>query len=91
MRIRRADYRQVKATPEEVATYFARRGRYGEETTPAVPRAECIGCGTRIWYSGLGIGAHDRGCTSKPTRGELAQLRGRPSHVELVALRAQTG
>ena len=52
-----ADFRDVVATQEEVAAYVAKSNH-----RPAVGRAVCVRCGTRIWKSGLGVGAHRRAC-----------------------------
>lgn len=63
MRARRPDFRAVRATPEEVQAYRDQSKRRGGSTSvPGVPRAECVYCGTRIWYSGLGIGSHKKAC-----------------------------
>lgn len=58
---RRADYAaagycEVTATPEEVDEYRRKNGGH----RPSVYRVECLRCGRRIWYSGLGRGSHDR-------------------------------
>jgi hypothetical protein len=60
MTIHRTDFRQVAPTADEIADHVDRLGR-----KPAVDRAECRNCGTRIWYSGLAIGSHVRGCPKK--------------------------
>lgn len=60
MKIHRTDFRRVKATADELADYAAnKRNHY---PVPGVERAECLRCGTRIWYSGMAINSHVRGC-----------------------------
>lgn len=57
-------YRRVKPTAEEMVEWFAKQKKAG--TRPMTPlacrqyRLECKLCGTRIWGSGMGIGAHNR-------------------------------
>lgn len=65
MKVHRSDFRAVRPTADETADHVDRYGR-----RPAVARAECVRCGTRIWYSGLAIGSHVRGCTDKRTAPE---------------------
>lgn len=52
MPIRRDDFREVQPTAVEVAAWIAMHPN----------RAEHIPCGTRMWYSGIGIGAHLKSC-----------------------------
>lgn len=56
--VRRSDFREVRPTPDELSDWHA---QYGTRRVPPY-RAEHIPCGTRIWYSGLGIGSHMRAC-----------------------------
>ena len=51
-------FRYVTPTPEEVAEW---RRTHRRRPAP-VYRLACIGCGKRIWGSGLGIGSHRRSC-----------------------------
>ena len=66
--VRRADFREVKPTPSELAAW---RKRYPRRAPTW--RAEHLVCGTRIWYSGLAIGSHLRACTRTDRRGEPAR------------------
>ena len=49
----------VLATDAENAAYAATH----DGRSPAVYRLACLTCRERIWGSGLGIGAHRKGCT----------------------------
>ena len=53
------DFVNVTATPEEIEEYKAKHKGF----PPAVYRARCKRCGTRLWKSGLGVGSHRRVCT----------------------------
>jgi hypothetical protein len=55
--IRREDFREVRPTEAELADW---RKRYPRRLPTW--RAEHKPCGTRIWYSGIGIGSHLRHC-----------------------------
>ena len=56
--IDRKDFREVRPTEAEIAEWHRKYPR-----RPSLPyRAEHIPCGKRIWYSGIGIGAHMRAC-----------------------------
>lgn len=58
MPIRRDDFREVQPTAVEVADWIA---KHPNRKLPPY-RAEHIPCGTRMWYSGIGIGAHLKSC-----------------------------
>lgn len=63
MGIRRPDFREVRPTEAEKAAWLRKH-----PTRTILPyRAEHRPCGHRIWYSGLGIGAHLRACRPIPT------------------------
>lgn len=63
MPIHRDDFKEVKPTPEEIAQWKKKHPNRG------LPyRAEHLPCGTRIWYSGISIGAHVKACV--PTKRE---------------------
>lgn len=53
----------VRATPEELAAWFKSHPR---QPVPSVARSRCQRCGTRIWHSGMGVGAHRRACPGGP-------------------------
>lgn len=56
--IRRADFREVAPTTEERDEWVKKNPR-----RKGLPyRAEHLPCGKRMWYSGIGIGAHLRAC-----------------------------
>lgn len=66
MTVHREDYREVRPTADEVARYVQRHPWAAQPgARPAVPMAEHLPCGTRHWYSGLGIGAHMRSCPGR--------------------------
>lgn len=64
-------WKRVPATPEEVREY--RRQHHG--FSPSVYRAVHEPCGTRIWYSGLGKGAHERHCPARRSSGQARTRR----------------
>lgn len=50
-------YRRVAPTEAELAEYAQKNnGR-----RPSVHRVVCLRCGQRLWFSGMGKGAHERG------------------------------
>jgi hypothetical protein len=57
MRVRRVDFRQVRPTEDELATWRTKNPRRA-----APVRAEHLPCGQRIWYSGIAIGSHTKAC-----------------------------
>jgi hypothetical protein len=59
MAVRAPDVREVRATPEELADW---RKRYPRRANHPPYRVECRRCGTRMWLSGIGLGAHRRKC-----------------------------
>ena len=64
MGIRRGDFREVRPTAEELAEW---RGHHPRRHLPPY-RALHVPCGKRMWYSGLGIGAHLRACPGENGR-----------------------
>ena len=81
MGIRREDFREVTPTQEEKDAWIRFQvKRYGSPNSDPVEleqrvrswgypyRAECKRCGERIWYSGIGIGAHLRGRRHREAR-----------------------
>lgn len=69
MGIRRPDFREVRPTGEEKAAWLLKYPR-----RKALPyRAEHLPCGTRIWYSGVGVAAHVRACPAYKAEGKEEQ------------------
>ena len=54
-----AGFKRVRETQEELADYKAKHSGW---TPGSVYMLECLGCGKRIWGSGIGIGSHRRAC-----------------------------
>jgi len=52
-------FRQVVPTADEKADWDRKRPRQAGHYPY---RSACHRCGTRIWHSGIGIGAHRRAC-----------------------------
>lgn len=51
------EWQEVRPTFAELDAW---RAKYPRRSPPY--RAECKACGTRIWYSGLAVGSHRKGC-----------------------------
>lgn len=77
--IRRADFREVKPTADELADWAKRYPR-----RLPVYRAEHVVCGKRIWYSGVAIGSHLRAC------GPAAQYHTTDGTTEYMPVHAHT-
>lgn len=57
--IHREDFEEVTPTPDELDEW---KRKHPQNPNPSVPRAVHLPCGKRMWYSGIGIGAHMRSC-----------------------------
>jgi len=65
MAVQASDVREVRATQDEIDAWHRKRcGATGQHRCRNRPpyRVECIYCETRMWLSGLGLGAHRRAC-----------------------------
>ena len=72
-------YHEVRPTPEEVQEW-----RRTHPRQPPPYRVVCEADGTRLWWSGLGRGAHERGNLHaeavRPVPMTLGEQRTRPNH-----------